>query len=79
MIIKEFYRTRSDGVKLYKTYSDQNVYIQKQDSNFQYEQAIDIESSSFVYIETDKPIPEKSAAYRINKIAEVKDNGTENN
>ena len=29
MIIKEFYMTRNDGVGLYKTLSDKNVYIIK--------------------------------------------------
>ena len=29
MIVKDFYRTREDGVRLYKSYSDQNLYIRK--------------------------------------------------
>ena len=29
MIVREFYEERTDGVKLYKTYSDAGYYIQK--------------------------------------------------
>ena len=29
MIIKEYFTTRKDGVKLYKTYSDSGFYIRK--------------------------------------------------
>ena len=39
MIIKEFYMTRKDGVNLYKTYSDKNVYIIKQGTDEKYEEA----------------------------------------
>ena len=56
MIIKEFYKTRNDGVNLYKTYSDNGLMIQKVGTNEIYNQAIDIESSDFAYMETDKPI-----------------------
>lgn len=56
MIVKEFFRTRKDGVKLYKTYSDKNVFIQKVNTNEVYDIAIDVESANFTYIETDKII-----------------------
>ena len=75
MIIKEFYRTRKDGVDLYKTYSDQNMYIMKEGFNFYYAFAIDVENVPFVYVETDKPIPEKTTNFRMRKPAEVNDNG----
>ena len=52
MIIKEFYMTRKDGVNLYKTYSDKNVYIVKQGIDEKYEEAIDVENSSYTYEET---------------------------
>ena len=66
MIIKEFYRTRKDGVNLYKTYSDQNVYILKEGTEQRYITAIDIENASFVYIETDIKIPQQSKREVIN-------------
>ena len=56
MIIKEFYSTRKDGVNLYRTYSDQSVYIRKVGTEEEYTEAIDVESAPFEYVETDKPI-----------------------
>lgn len=53
MIITDFYRTRNK-VKLYRTYSDQNLYIQR-DGEI-YEQAIDPEGTNRIYTETDIPI-----------------------
>lgn len=65
MIIKEFYKTRNDGVNLYKTYSDNGLMIQKVGTDEVYNEAIDIESSDFAYMETDKPI--KKIKIDINK------------
>ena len=56
MIIKEFYTERMDGVKLYRTYSDSNKYIQKIGTTEVYSEAIDIESATYKYEETDKEI-----------------------
>ena len=53
MIVKEFYRTRNDGVNLYKTYSDKGLYIQKVGTNEIYDEAIDIQGAPYVYTETD--------------------------
>lgn len=58
MIIKEFYRTRKDGVNLYRTYSDINMYILQNETGVEYEEAIDVENAPYTYSETDKPIPE---------------------
>ena len=57
MIITELFRTREDGVNLYKTYSDKNVYIQR-DGDI-YEEAIDPEGTNRVYTETDILIPQE--------------------
>lgn len=56
MIIKEFYTTRKDGVNLYKTYSDKNVYIKKQGTDEKYDIAIDVENAPYTYIETEEVI-----------------------
>lgn len=56
MVIKEFYRTRKDGVNLYISYSDQQLQIQKEGTNEIYNSAIDVETSTYTYIETDQPI-----------------------
>ena len=57
MIVKEYYGTRKDKVKLYKTYSDNNKIIHKIGTDEEYDIAIDIENASFEYEETDKDIP----------------------
>lgn len=56
MIIREFYMTRKDGVNLYKTLSDKNVYIIKQGTNEKYDEAIDIENADYIYEETEEII-----------------------
>ena len=56
MIKREFYKERNDGVKLYKTYSDENYRIQKVGTDEIYDEAIDVESSNYEYIETDEKI-----------------------
>ena len=63
MIVKEFYRTREDGVNLYRTYSDEGFYILQNETNTEYGEAIDVENDPYTYSETDKPIeqPEESA------------------
>ena len=63
MIIREFYITRKDGVNLYKTYSDKDVYIIKQGTDEKYDEAIDVENTNYTYEETE----------------EVIENGNENN
>lgn len=56
MIVKEFYRTRKDGVNLYRTYSDKEVYILQNETGAEYTEAIDVEGAPYTYSETDKPI-----------------------
>ena len=57
MIVKEYYMTINDGVKLYKSYSDNNKIIHKVGTFEEYDSAIDIETANYVYEETDKDIP----------------------
>ena len=56
MIIREFYMTRTDGVNLYKTYSNKNVYIKKQGTDEKYDEAIDVENTNYTYEETEEII-----------------------
>ena len=58
MIVREFYRQRKDGVNLYVTYSDKNLKIKKVGTTEIYDKAVDIETSGYVYIETNEPIEE---------------------
>ncbi len=61
MIIREFYETRTDGIDLYRSYSDQGVYIRKDGTEEVYADAIDIDGALFVYIETDALIADEIA------------------
>jgi hypothetical protein len=56
MIAKEFYKTREDGVILYRTYSTDGLKIQKIGTDEIYEEAIDVWSAPFVYQETKELI-----------------------
>lgn len=56
MVVKEFYRTRKDGVNLYRNYSDQNLKIRKVGTEEIYDEAIDVEFAPYTYEETDMPI-----------------------
>ena len=56
MIIKEEYRTREDGVRLYRTYSDIGNYIRQVETNVIYAEAIDVEGALFTYEETEDKI-----------------------
>ena len=56
MIVREYLMTRKEGVKLYKTYSDQNKYIRKVGTEEEYDIAIDIENAPYTYEETEKEI-----------------------
>ena len=59
MIVRKYYSKRKDGVKLYKTYSDNNKIIHKIGTNEEYDIAIDIENAPYTYEETDKEIPKE--------------------
>lgn len=56
MIIKEFYKTREDGVNLYRTYSDKGMKIRQNETGVTYSEAIDVENAPYTYSETDEPI-----------------------
>jgi hypothetical protein len=56
MIVTEFYATRKDGVRLFKTYSDANKYIRKVGTKEEYSEAIDIDGAPYEYVETDRVI-----------------------
>ncbi len=56
MIIKEFYKTRQDGVNLFRTYSDEGKQIRKVGTDEVYDEAIDVENVPYIYEETDMPI-----------------------
>lgn len=53
-VIKEFYREREDGVKLYRNYSDKGLKIKKVGTEEVYSEAIDVENAPYVYKETEE-------------------------
>lgn len=54
MIKQEYYKTRNDGVVLFKTYSDTNKYVKQVETNRVYPVAIDVYPIKYTYIEVEK-------------------------
>lgn len=54
MIVTEYYTTRSDGVRLVKTYSDKGFMIER--DGIMYEEAVDPEELNRQYNETNEKI-----------------------
>ena len=64
MVIREFYKTRADGVKLYRTYSDAGVMVRQVETGVEYDAAIDVENAPYTYIEaaeSSDDIPDSDA------------------
>lgn len=53
MKIREFYKTREDGVNLYRTYSDQGFMLRQNETGILYGEPIDVEDAPYTYEETD--------------------------
>lgn len=51
MIVREFYRTRKDGVNLYRTYSDVGRQLIQNETGIVYDEAIDVENALYTYTE----------------------------
>ena len=56
MVVKEFYRTREDGVNLYRFYSDKEETIRKVGTNEIYSSAVDVENAPYTYEETGEKL-----------------------
>ena len=59
MIVKEFHRTRKDGVNLYLTYSDTDHYIVQNETGMEYAKAIDVEGAPYTYRESERVIEKR--------------------
>ena len=57
MIVKELYKTRADGVKLFRTYSDAGKDLIQNETGIIYSEAIDVENAPYTYDEY-RDIPE---------------------
>ena len=62
MIQREFYRTRKDGVSLYRTYSDAGYMIRQTQTGAEYAEAVDVADAPYTYTETETRIPAEEAA-----------------
>ncbi len=56
MLRQVYVMTRSDGVRLYKTYSDAGKYIIQVETGIKYEEAIDVYPLRYNYIESEEDI-----------------------
>lgn len=56
MIVREEYKTRSDGVKLFRIYSDENRKIIQNETGNVYAEAIDVENAPYTYSEYEEVI-----------------------
>lgn len=58
MIVREYFATRKDGVRLFKAYSDAGYMIRQEQTGTEYSEAIDVEDAPYTYEETETPIEE---------------------
>ena len=56
MIVREEYKTRADGVKLFRTYSDEGRRIIQNETGIVYGEAIDVENAPYTYTESDEDV-----------------------
>lgn len=56
MIVKEFYRTRADGVNLYRTHSDDGKRLLQNETGNVYDEAIDVEGAPYTYSESNESV-----------------------
>ena len=55
MVIREEYKTRADGVKLIRTYSNEGRQLLQNETGNIYTEAIDVEGAPYTYTETGDP------------------------
>lgn len=54
----DYYSTRSDGVRLFRTYSDEGYMLLQNETGIEYSEAIDVENAPYTYTETENKIEE---------------------
>ena len=59
MVMTEFYKTRTDGVNLYRTFSDAGFTLIRNDG-VEYDEAVDVENSGWTYTESANRIVDPS-------------------
>ena len=53
MVKTEYYKTRKDGVRLKRTYSDIGLSIIQNETGIEYAEAIDVEDAGYTYREKE--------------------------
>ncbi len=61
MVIKEYFKIRKDGVKLYRSYSDKGFTLMQNETGIEYIEAIDVEDAPYTYSETENKIEDETA------------------
>lgn len=56
-IQREYFEERTDGVKLYRTFSDDGRMIRQNETGALLEEAVDVEGAEFTYTESEEAIP----------------------
>lgn len=60
MLKRVFHRTRADGVKLYRTYSDEGKVLLQNETGLVFTEAVDVENAPYTYTESEES-PELTA------------------
>ena len=77
MLKRSFYKTRNDGVNLYRNYSDEGFLIKQIETGQLYQEAIDVEDASYTYEEMKEKI-EDSSSYTYEETKEkIEDSSSE--
>ncbi len=73
MVIREYHSTRTDGVKLYRRYSDEGKMLLQNETGYVYDEAIDVEYAPYTNTETGEPIDTDEATEQdlYNALAEL--------
>lgn len=58
-VIKEYFDIRSDGVRLFRSYSDEGYTLIQNETGIEYSEAIDVEDAPYTYTETENKIEEE--------------------
>ena len=53
-VITEFYETRDDGVKLFRSYSDEGKKLIQNETGAVYDDAVDVEGAPYTYSESEE-------------------------
>ena len=54
MVIREYFKIREDGVKLLRSYSDENRKLIQNETGIVYSEAIDVEGAPYTYRESEE-------------------------